>query len=648
MLKFHFVSSMGQAGNNHHKDGLDQIISMGCQAIFMLLIGFADELAKLIPGVINSISQKIKYKISSSNFTQSIDKYKQTPIKESAVLLDKRHFTNSVTMSRIYQEDDKHKNIDRLEEMNNMIDSILKVVTKQHNVPSFRLIETAQLMLNYKDNPIQLTDDIFIKVENINPNENGFIGRIDITLMSNTLSASDISKYIKHVYFLHKEELRNALGDTIYYFDQKAKDCNMSSDPRVVTTRPEDLMMHKQMMIQNAPKNLSFTMAPFISNKSFRNIFGDGVRTIENRLSFFLKNKNWYDNRGIPYQLGIMMSGAPGTGKTSIIRAISNMTKRHIINVNFVNIRSATQLKNLFQAEKLSVYTDSTFSEMNCLHIPMDQRIYVLEELDTIGEVVKQRVDTIEESNQSVYDEVTLGEILTVLDGTMETPGRIIIMTSNHPELLDEALIRPGRIDVMVKFDRAEKQTISEMFSAFYDEKMNNNEIYQLPDKTLTPAEVAQVLFQHFDDDKKSLIESVIADLNATAKENKQIKIKRKDAQQLKAAQIENEKKSKKKHKSRNTVLENSDKLEISSSDSTSEYVSSSGKSKKTQPIKSSINTQAEAKFQHFFGQQQQYSLATPNIQRNNELLGSSTPQAYSSTLDQMYAPLSDKNQYEC
>lgn len=37
--------------------------------------------------------------------------------------------------------------------------------------------------------------------------------------------------------------------------------------------------------------------------------------------------------------------------------------------------------------------------------------------------------------------------LLNVLDGVVETPGRIVIMTTNHPETLDPALIRPGRID---------------------------------------------------------------------------------------------------------------------------------------------------------------------------------------------------------
>ena len=67
-----------------------------------------------------------------------------------------------------------------------------------------------------------------------------------------------------------------------------------------------------------------FIKSPFYSNKSFANIFGSEVREVEERVNFFLNNREWYDSRGIPYQLGLLLSGVPGSGKTSIIRAIAN------------------------------------------------------------------------------------------------------------------------------------------------------------------------------------------------------------------------------------------------------------------------------------------------------------------------------------
>jgi len=317
--------------------------------------------------------------------------------------------------------------------------------------------------------------------------ETGMVDFVKLMLMSNSLSAAEIGKWAREVHDLHKEEIRNALGDSIYYFDQKTRN---TDDPRGGTNEK----LEKAMRIMSAPKSLTFSKTLFYSNKQFKNIFGKQVREVEHRVKFFLENRSWYDSRGIPYQLGIMLSGIPGSGKTSIIRAIANYTKRHIVNVNFANITTATQLKNLFFSEKLTILNGETSVTLT---IPLNQRIYVLEEVDAVSDIVKQRQDT-DEKKETIADELTLAEILTTLDGTLETPGRIVIMTSNHPDMLDKALIRPGRIDVSVKFGYADPDLIVEMFEAFFEKKFPDDLVTQLPDKVLTPAEVGQVLFRNF------------------------------------------------------------------------------------------------------------------------------------------------------
>jgi hypothetical protein len=153
-------------------------------------------------------------------------------------------------------------------------------------------------------------------------------------------------------------------------------------------------------------------------------------------------------------------------------------------------------------------------SETQSYFIPIEQRIYVLEEIDAIGDIVKQRTED-DHAKSTVNDELTLMEILTVLDGTMEIPGRIVVMTSNHPEVLDKALIRPGRIDVKVHFGYSKRELIAEMFEAYFDMPFPKDEIHRLPDRMLSPAEVGQVLFKHFD---TLSCEDVINDLNETVK----------------------------------------------------------------------------------------------------------------------------------
>ena len=217
------------------------------------------------------------------------------------------------------------------------------------NVPSLKLIENARMMITHAETPVQLTDDCYLKLDKLDIETDGSLIRVRIILMSNTSSASELAAYVRRLQVAYRQELRNALGDTVYYFDQKDKTSML--DPRGVPDSGDDAAA-KRARVMNAPRELSFTRTPFHSNKLFSNTFGEQVREVESRVRFFCENRGWYTERGIPYQLGFLLSGPPGSGKTSAIRAIANHTKRHIINVNFASITTATQLKNLLFSER--------------------------------------------------------------------------------------------------------------------------------------------------------------------------------------------------------------------------------------------------------------------------------------------------------
>lgn len=524
------MQARGGVVNGQQRTGGLAIYDMLIQFIFMFLVGIIDDITKGVPTFMKSVQEsvsgfmntKVKSAIETVNMT--IDEQ----LTAKSVLLDKRHPTNSISMMRIYSQQDsgntsshisKSDNSADPTEMNIMVDAILSRVAGLDNIPTLRLNPNGKFLVSYKEKPIQITNDIFMRIDNImTDNKTGHVNVIKITLLSNQLSACEISKYIQTVYTAYQEELKNSLGKNIYFFDHKIRDSG--PPPIAVGKGAEEVRNHKRMIIQTSPKQLSFTMTPFYSNKRFGNIFGTEVRKIQQRVEFFVNNKNWYDAKGIPYQLGILLSGLPGTGKTSIIRAISNMTKRHIVNVNFANITTASQLKNLFYNDKLVVYNDSSMSDTKSYFIPIDQRLYVLEEIDAVGDIVKQRAaDTNLASKDVVPDELTLGEILTVLDGTMEIPGRMIIMTSNHPEVLDKALLRPGRIDLKACFGNATRDLIIEMYEAYLESTYPTDRIEELPDNLLTPAEVGEVLMKFCKSEYD--LDEIISLLNDVANEKR-------------------------------------------------------------------------------------------------------------------------------
>jgi chaperone BCS1 len=211
---------------------------------------------------------------------------------------------------------------------------------------------------------------------------------------------------------------------------------------------------------------LSYFPNRFESGKTFSNIFYPEKDDILKRINFFTENKAWYKKRGIPYTMGFLLYGEPGCGKTSTIKAIANHTQRHIVSVPLNKIKSGKELLNVFYNVK-----------MNCKDIPLNKRLYVLEDIDCadLKDIVKDRG---EKDNKDAEDcmvsdkdsdkdsgldllsllkvptvegfksknRLTLATLLEVLDGVMEMEGRMLVITTNYPEKLDKALIRPGTV----------------------------------------------------------------------------------------------------------------------------------------------------------------------------------------------------------
>ena len=302
----------------------------------------------------------------------------------------------------------------------------------------------------------------------------------------------------------YKQELQNELNTNLYYFEHKVIIPNLSY---------ASLTSNKEELLRIAPKHLTFTNKEFITNKSFNSLYGSDAQTVYNNVKFFKENESWYSDKGLPYQLGMLFHGIPGCGKTACIKAIAKYTDRHIINVNFRHIKTMTQLKNLFFCKEVTV-ANGEFDTKK-LFLPQSKRLYVLEEIDAISDIVKKRVPVIintmesqrelsiqdcenyslfkpinndinttskpsinNDINTSIYpkseiaeeleDELTLGGILTVLDGNLEVYSRMLIITSNHPETIDDALLRPGRIDLQVKFSKCDKKCIRDMYYSFF------------------------------------------------------------------------------------------------------------------------------------------------------------------------------------
>jgi chaperone BCS1 len=161
----------------------------------------------------------------------------------------------------------------------------------------------------------------------------------------------------------------------------------------------------------------------------------------------FLDARTWYLDRGIPYRRGYLLHGPPGTGKSSFIQALAGELDFNIAILN-VSERGLTD------------------DRLNHLLTKVPQRTVVLLEDADAAFVNRAQVDEQGYSGATV----TFSGLLNALDGVASAEERIIFLTTNHIERLDEALIRPGRVDMSVRLGHATTYQMEQLWDRFYAE----------------------------------------------------------------------------------------------------------------------------------------------------------------------------------
>jgi len=246
---------------------------------------------------------------------------------------------------------------------------------------------------------------------------------------------------------------------------------------------------------------------------------------IKNDLQLFLNSEDWYKERDIPYTRGYLFYGYPGTGKTSMIKGMSIYCKRHIHYLMLSEVKSDAELIDLFK--KIN-YKDT---------------VLVIEDIDAMAEIVKSREmkekqneesdnesedekiekkktkknndkkknekdknsEYIENSNNANTQNLTLSGLLNALDGVFTCQGRILIMTTNHPEVLDSALIRPGRVDSKYLFDNCNKDQIKGLYEMFFNQPVDLEQIEKIQNDNYSPAHITSVFLRYRNHPKDAL-----------------------------------------------------------------------------------------------------------------------------------------------
>eukprot|EP00299_Pterocystis_sp_00344_P011202 c5180_g1_i1.p1 GENE.c5180_g1_i1~~c5180_g1_i1.p1 ORF type:complete len:583 (+),score=136.36 c5180_g1_i1:54-1751(+) len=279
--------------------------------------------------------------------------------------------------------------------------------------------------------------------------------------------------------------------------------------------------------------SMLYTKYTLAEEKTFESLFIPQKQELLRLLDDFTEKKGKFAIKGFPQKLGLLLHGPPGTGKTSLIKAIAQHTGRHLVSIPLKRIKTNEELMELMFSGQFAV----TGEDMP-LRLPFKKIIFTLEDVDAASDIVRHRdtnnsaallaarlrpapLITPTPSSSSSEDgeetepasmnasattttvgggkmvgasykwfepddELDLAGLLNALDGVVDCPGRIVIMTTNHPEKLDPALIRPGRINMKLHLDylRAFEaiqmvehysntkltQTQADKFRAFFDQ----------------------------------------------------------------------------------------------------------------------------------------------------------------------------------
>lgn len=202
----------------------------------------------------------------------------------------------------------------------------------------------------------------------------------------------------------------------------------------------------------------------------------DRIKHLLEDMRWFYGAQDWYTRRGVPWRRGYLLHGPPGTGKSSLVKALATDLQLDIATMDLGRVGM----------------TDDDLREA-MMDAP-NRALLVIEDVDAIF----IHRDGMRQSG------ISFSGLLNAIDGVGAQEGRALIMTTNHIDRLDPALIRPGRADVHIELGLIGGETAAKLFDRFFpgEEKLCIQFSRKIGNKKVAPSAIQGWLLQNANEPK--------------------------------------------------------------------------------------------------------------------------------------------------
>ena len=180
--------------------------------------------------------------------------------------------------------------------------------------------------------------------------------------------------------------------------------------------------------------------------KQFSSLFFDEKEKLLGLLKHFVAKTGKYAVQGYPHKLGLLLHGPPGTGKTSLIKALAQHTGRSIVNVPLARISTNQELMDIMFDQQYMVMGDEVPIKLGFKDV-----IFVMEDVDAASKVVQRRdgkTGVVARLEDRRYPTVTPEERALLVGGKEATPWRLLQGADDTEvkELVDELMAQSSRL----------------------------------------------------------------------------------------------------------------------------------------------------------------------------------------------------------